>query len=128
MFYIFNTNKVCIGSCNAEPCSIDLSSRGEHAIEFTQECNLGWILNEENIPQAPVAAPLTLEELTTKMRQQRDSLLLDFDGYLYRNQFFWDTLTAEQQSERISYRQLLLDVPQQAGFPTEIIWPAYPTL
>jgi hypothetical protein len=38
----------------------------------------------------------------------------------------YDSLTTEQQQELQTYRQALLDVPQQAGFPDTIEWPEKP--
>lgn len=38
----------------------------------------------------------------------------------------WELLTEEQKEQMRVYRQELLDVPQQAGFPWEIVWPKYP--
>jgi hypothetical protein len=35
-------------------------------------------------------------------------------------------LTTEQQQQLQTYRQALLDVPQQAGFPDTIEWPEKP--
>lgn len=128
MFYIMNAQGKCIGSCNTEPCADDLASRGEYVLDYAGECKPGWTLDEADIPQAPVPPPLTLAQMTDRERYSRDSRLADFDRELYRNQFFWSALTAEQQAERLAYRQTLLDVPQQAGFPIDIIWPAYPTL
>lgn len=128
MFYIFNEQDVCIGSCNAAPCADDLASRGEYVLDYAVECKPGWVLDEAGIPCAPVAPPLTVAEIADRERRLRDSRLAEFDRELYRNQFFWSALTAEQQAGRLAYRQALLDVPQQADFPTDIIWPAYPTL
>ena len=126
MFYIFDVNNKCIGSCNVEPCLEDLTSRGEHAMEYAGECRVGWLLDDNDIPVAPIIPPLTPEQQAANARRMRDSKLLDFDRELYRNQFFWSALTPAQQAERIAYRQALLDVPQQAGFPAEIVWPAHP--
>ena len=36
------------------------------------------------------------------------------------------SLSPAQQQELQTYRQALLDVPQQAGFPTNITWPTKP--
>ena len=126
MGYIFNADNQCIGSCNVEPCLEDLSSRGEHAMEYAGECRIGRLLGEGNIPVAPIIPPLTPEQEAANARLTRDGKLIYFDRELYRNQFFWGTLTPEQQAERLAYRQALLDVPQQAGFPAEIVWPAHP--
>jgi hypothetical protein len=38
----------------------------------------------------------------------------------------WATLTSEQQQKILEYRQALLDIPQQEGFPYNINWPTVP--
>ena len=62
MFYIFDVNDKCIGSCNVEPCLEDLASRGEHAMEYAGECRVGWLLDDNDIPVAPIIPPLTPEQ------------------------------------------------------------------
>ena len=128
MFYIFNAQRKCISSCNAAPSEDDLVSRGEVVMEYSGECRVGWLLDEQGVPCAPIIPPPTPLEMAEKARQERDARLTEFDRELYRNQFFWSTLTTDQQTDRLAYRQALLDVPQQSGFPTDISWPAYPTL
>ena len=127
MFYIFNTENVCIGSCDNNPCADDLASRGEYLLEFDGDCKVDYT-DDSGTPVPPVVIPPTPEEVAAATRNQRNAKLMDFDRKLYRNQFFWSTLTAEQQAERLSYRQALLDVPQQTGFPDDVIWTSYPTL
>ena len=127
MFYIFNKNGKCISSCDIRPCETDLASRGEYLIEHDGDCQLGYTDNN-GVPTPPVVVPPTPEQQAATARDKRDGLLLRFDRDLYRNQFFWSTLTPEQQAERMAYRQALLDVPQQSGFPDAVIWPASPTL
>jgi len=58
------------------------------------------------------------------VRQQRNLLLADVDRV---NPVWYASLTADQQQELITYRQALLAVPQQAGFPESVEWPAKPT-
>ena len=58
------------------------------------------------------------------VRQQRNNLLSTVDRI---NPVWYASLTQDQQQELVAYRQQLLDVPQQAGFPTDIVWPAKPT-
>jgi len=66
---------------------------------------------------------LDLEYNSAVARQQRDELL----GLVDRvNPVRYATLTDQQQAELASYRQALLDVPQQMGFPTDVVWPAKP--
>ena len=56
-------------------------------------------------------------------RQQRNNLLAAIDRV---NPVRYATLTVDQQTELATYRQALLDVPQQTGFPTATSWPAKP--
>jgi len=67
---------------------------------------------------------LAYKRFDVVMRNSRDQLLSAIDRV---NPVWYASLTVEQQQELQSYRQHLLDVPQQAGFPTSIEWPAKPT-
>ena len=42
------------------------------------------------------------------------------------NALRWAALTEGQRQAWSDYRQALLDVPQQAGFPHEVVWPTKP--
>jgi hypothetical protein len=65
------------------------------------------------------------EFMANDLRMQRDIRLSKVDA-IAMNPLRWAALTPSQQSELAGYRQALLDVPQQAGFPREITWPAAP--
>lgn len=43
------------------------------------------------------------------------------------NPIRYETLTDEQRTELKTYRQALLDIPQQDGFPEVFVWPTKPT-
>jgi hypothetical protein len=58
------------------------------------------------------------------VRQNRNNLLSQIDRV---NPVWYQTLIVAQQTELIAYRQALLDVPQQAGFPVTVAWPTKPT-
>ncbi len=68
-----------------------------------------------------VPAPTT-EELAAQARSQRDALIAATD-YLMATDY---PLTDEKRQELTAYRQALRDVPEQSGFPTEIVWPVKP--
>lgn len=68
-----------------------------------------------------VPAPTT-EELAAQARSQRDALIAATD-YLMASDY---PLTDEKRQELTAYRQALRDVPEQSGFPTEIVWPIKP--
>jgi len=62
--------------------------------------------------------PEILEALGKPFRDERDSLLAATDVWALSDR----TMTAEQTA----YRQALRDIPDQAGFPTDITWPTKP--
>jgi len=68
----------------------------------------------------------TVDLLATEnlIRTLRDNLLLTVDRV---NPVWYAELTAEQQQQLQHYRQALLDVPQQTGFPESVTWPEKPT-
>ena len=61
--------------------------------------------------------------LTKMLRIQRTQLLQIIDDI---NVVRYNSLTTEQQTELKNYRQALLDVPQQLGFPNTVAWPSKP--
>jgi len=63
--------------------------------------------------------------LSAQLRRERDGLLAEVDA-IAGNALRWATLSAEQQDAWAVYRQALLDVPQQAGFPNDVVWPVKP--
>ena len=67
------------------------------------------------------------ERAAKKARKQRDAILSAEVDPIVSNPLRWAALTAEQQQAWADYRQALLDIPQQAGFPHDIIWPTKPT-
>lgn len=58
-------------------------------------------------------------------RANRDGLLAQVDQYA-SNPLRWSDTSQNDKDAISAYRQLLLDVPQQAGFPLEIEWPELP--
>jgi len=73
--------------------------------------------------------PPTQEELdaalASEVRAERDALLLEVDA-VAGNALRWAALDADTQTEWAAYRQALLNVPQQAGFPNTVTWPTKP--
>lgn len=59
-------------------------------------------------------------------RSERDAKLrLEVDP-IAGNTLRWNALTEEQQQAWADYRQALLDVPEQDGFPNNVVWPTKP--
>lgn len=61
-----------------------------------------------------------------EIREKRDGLLEDEVDAIAGNALRWAALTAAQQQEWATYRQALLDVPQQVEFPDNVVWPTKP--
>ena len=59
-----------------------------------------------------------------KMRAQRDSLIAATD-FLMASDY---PISDEDRAAVAAYRQALRDVPQQEGFPHEVVWPEAPTV
>ena len=63
-------------------------------------------------------------EIAKQIRADRGVLLLELDAFV-GNPLRWSALDADTQAAWALYRQALLDVPQQAGFPNDVLWPVY---
>tara|TARA_R110001632_G_scaffold45016_2_gene114473 strand:+ start:2022 stop:2432 length:411 start_codon:yes stop_codon:yes gene_type:complete len=63
--------------------------------------------------------------LAAEVRADRDERLTEVDA-VAGNALRWSELDAETQAAWAAYRQALLDVPQQAGFPNTVTWPTKP--
>jgi hypothetical protein len=78
---------------------------------------------------AEAYVPPTQEELdaalSVDVRADRDSRLGEVD-VVAGNALRWAALDADTQATWATYRQALLDVPQQADFPTTVTWPVKP--
>jgi len=64
------------------------------------------------------------DRLTREARAQRDTLLREVVDSM--NPMRWEAMTDTQRDAWRAYRQALLDVPQQEGFPTDTVWPEVP--
>jgi hypothetical protein len=65
------------------------------------------------------------EMQSSVVRDERNVKLLSVDN-IVMNPLRWGSLTPEKQQMWAAYRQLLLDVPQQGGFPWNVTWPVSP--
>lgn len=94
----------------------------KHAItEVGEEVPEGALL------EAPVIPP-TVEQLATRARANRDTLLEQFTWRYERHarEMRLGIETTDSLLELDAYAQALADVPQQAGFPATIEWPEVP--
>lgn len=67
-------------------------------------------------------SPTEVEGMNVRMK--RGQLLAKYVDAV--NQVRWNLLTTEQQAYLTQYRQQLLDVTDQPGFPFDVIWPTEP--
>ena len=59
-------------------------------------------------------------------REERNNLLSSEVDPIVSNTLRWNDMTDAKRTEWTNYRQALLDVPAQAGFPNTITWPTKP--
>jgi hypothetical protein len=82
-------------------------------------------------PDTASYIPPTQEELDAiaadQVRSKRDFILTAKVDPMVSNPLRWSALSADQQQAWADYRIALLDVPQQAGFPNDVIWPVQPS-
>lgn len=72
----------------------------------------------------------TTEQLASQIRIKRDQLLNDSQWLVLRHRDEVDaaeptTLTHEQYLSLLSHRQQLRDITLQAGFPNDVVFPAF---
>ena len=78
---------------------------------------------------APYVPPTQAEldaMLSAELRRERDNLLVNVDA-IAGNALRWASLDADAQDAWAVYRQALLDIPQQSGFPINVNWPVKPS-
>lgn len=85
-----------------------------HSHEIFARCVAGdfGVISEYTPPPAP-----TIEQLAAFARSKRNTLLTETD---------WTQAADVPQATKdlyLTYRQALRGVPEQTGFPTDIIWP-----
>jgi hypothetical protein len=66
------------------------------------------------------------ERLELKERDRRNNKLVKYVDPIASNALRWAGLSSTEQAEWSTYRQALLDVPQQVGFPHTVTWPTKP--
>jgi len=73
---------------------------------------------------APTSAEVSAK-LSAVLREDRYRRLLSVDE-IAGNSLRWGELTTAVQGAWATYRQELLDVPQQSRFPEVVVWPTSP--
>lgn len=85
-------------------------------------CGIGWsYINGQFVEPPQLEEPIPpLVRIAATARSKRNRLLAETD---------WTQAADVPQATKdlwAPYRQALRDVPQQSGFPTEIVWPVKP--
>jgi len=74
--------------------------------------------------------PPTQEELNeiaaSDVRAKRNKILLTVVDRMVSNPLRWAEMSPDKQLAWADYRTALLNVPQQSGFPYNVIWPSQP--
>jgi hypothetical protein len=70
--------------------------------------------------------PRSIDERSLIARIERDKKLAEEVDPITSNALRFNSMTAEQQQAWADYRQALLDVPSQSGFPHDVVWPTNP--
>ena len=87
MFYIFDTNGICLSSCDSLPNMEDCESRNENVVESELLFNIQKIkLIDNNVVEVEESFLLTESQILTLSRQNRDSAV-DAD-ILFDNVYF----------------------------------------
>jgi hypothetical protein len=66
------------------------------------------------------------DEKASDARAVRNMLLVSEVDPIVTNPLRWAELSSAVQQQWTDYRTALLDVPQQSGFPSDIVWPTKP--
>lgn len=77
---------------------------------------------EPYVAPTPEQAEATL---AAQVRAERNYRLSGVDLVL-SNPLRWAAMSDEEKAPWVTYRQALLDVPQQSGFPNSVTWPTPP--
>ena len=104
------------------PSNADVRFFHEDWTPKTEQELLAEGLIEPDPEPEPEEPEPTAEE---QARWKRDGLLYELDA-IVSNPLRWAEFDADMQQALADYRQALLDVPQQPGFPEDVEWPELP--
>lgn len=96
----------------------------EGAVEVTDatgEAGPGFAWDGKTFIRPPKPAPTA-----DQVRARRDSILRNVVDPLVSNPLRWTDMPQVEKTAWVVYRQALLDVPGQPGFPEAVTWPEPP--
>jgi hypothetical protein len=82
--------------------------------------------NDDVSAYAPATEQELIDQAALKVRAERDFYLISYVDPIAGNALRWADLTEDEQNQVILYRNALLDVPQQQGFPFAVTFPEKP--
>ena len=80
--------------------------------------------DEELVAAGIMTSAELTEKISKEIRDVRDGLLSLYVDKV--NAVRWAAMTPEEQTSMAGYRQALLDIPEQSGFPENVTWPEVP--
>ena len=107
---------------------------GESYIDGAIDDSAYYIENELPVAISPKPSQYSIFDFTTKQWVQNETMAIS-DVSIKRQRLLYASdwtqipngpLTAEQQTAWATYRQELRDVPQQSGYPYNVVWPVAP--
>ena len=125
MFYAHIENEHLLGWYNKD---IHVDSIPEGCICVTEEV---WQEALNINANAYVDGKFTTKDFRSKEEKERDvrhsrNMLLEELDSVVSNPIRWEGMSVEEKELVKEYRQCLLDIPQQKGFPDDIIYPDKP--
>ncbi len=95
----------------------------DHELASDHNGDIGWIWTNNGWvdPSLPTEEE-RLAKLSSELRSKRNIRLDECDKYMVSD----FPLSEEQRQAWVIYRQVLRDLPNQEGFPTEVVWPEKP--
>lgn len=88
-----------------------------------------WMQMNSDPATLPYVPPSQAEidaDAAAFVRAQRNSILREVVDPIVSNPLRWGALTDDQRTAWAAYRQDLLDIPDQSGFPHNVTWPSKP--
>lgn len=124
--------KICLLNKNTNVCENitlidnieDFVPFGDYILAPNQEGEIGWTWTESGWID-PYGIQFTTDRAASRARFKRDALLKKYVDKI--SPVRWESYTQAQKDAWKEYRQALLDVPQQAEFPANIVWPTEPS-
>ena len=99
-----------------------------YAVSPIQRTRKGWVALTKKEIEAHLDPVPTAEQLADTARAKRDRLIESAHWRIERHsdEVALDTEPTETLEPLLQYVQALRDVPQQDGFPDDVIWPTEP--